>query len=215
MAAHFSVITGDLMGSQKLEAHVIAALFKELEADLGAHLYQLDTKVTQYRGDGIQLLCKDPSEGVKVMLMIKAWMAWKSKDITGKPIGIRLFLGVGEAQLEKTIGSSGGPAFMLSGRGLDDLKAPFTMGVALQGKENNLQEQALQHLVEVLDEISSRWKTSHGRVMYYLLQGLNYRQIAETTKVKEPTEGGAGRSAGWPRIKNAITFAQQLILQSR
>ena len=205
----YSVITGDLIGSLNLEPEAIKAMLQAMTHDLDAEILTLDLSIFQYRGDGFQLICKDSSRGVRVMLLIRAWLAWRSHEFTGEVLGARLFLGVGAATVLASLGASAGDAFTFSGRGLDALKRPFTMGMATyKGPEA---DKPLQHMVIMLDEISSRWKTSQAEAMFYLLKGHTYAQIASIRKKSIASIGQASRASGWPRLADSLIFMDTLL----
>jgi hypothetical protein len=211
MTTYNSVITGDLVSSVEVEPSQLMEMLKDMGQDLRDFLYPYDEPVFQFRGDGLQLMCQDPSMGITVMLLTKAWLVWHSHQYAGHTLDTRLYLGIGETILTKSLGSSGGEAFVLSGRGLDSLKAPMTMGISTyQGPEADL---PLQHLVTLLDELSSRWKPVQGETMYYLLLGHNYTDIANMTGKSKSTVGESGRSLGWPRLEPTIRYLQTRLAQ--
>lgn len=201
------VITGDLVASTMVKAEAIHAMFIDLATTLKDRLTAVGGDyIFQFRGDGFQMLCNDLGSGVTTMLLVKAWLTWHSHEYAeGKHLETRLFLGVGPMVTGKTLGSSSGEAFVLSGRGLDKLSPPSTMGIAIAGRENR----GLIHVVNLLDEISSRWKPAQCETMFYLLHGMNYTDIAETTGRSKSTISQAGRSLGWPRLKSTIAYIEQ------
>lgn len=220
-----SIITADIIGSERLQKRnqdvsgLLVSLFEKLGEELQDYIHPVDSPAdnagtSQHRGDGLQLMCKVPEQGILVMMLIKAWMVWRSPELVGQAVGIRLSLGIGEGSLQSTLGSSGGSAFVLSGRGLDALKAPYTMSIALDMDSNDLRQQSLQQVVTLLDNLSGRWKPAQGRTMFYLLQGYNYTWIAQTSAISKKVTGTSGKSAGWPWLEKTMPFCEQLIKQS-
>lgn len=209
-----SIITGDLVNSESLTSEKVTRLIRTMGEDLEIHLHPFKVPLAQYRGDGLQLMCKIPEQGITMLMLIKAWMAWKSPELIGQAVGIRLSLGIGEGSLQSTLGSSGGPAFVLSGRGLDALKAPYTMSIALDKASDELEQQTLTQIVNLLDELCGHWKAAQGRTIFKLLQGYSYTQISQLTGVSKAAVGKSGKSAGWPWLEKTIPFCEQLIKQS-
>lgn len=209
-----SSITGDLVNSESLTAEKVTRLIRTMGEDLEIHLHPFKVPLAQYRGDGLQFMCKIPEQGITMLMLIKAWMAWKSPELIGQAVGIKLSLGIGEGSLQSTLGSSGGPAFVLSGRGLDALMAPYTMSIALDKNSNDMRQQSLRHIVPLLDNLSGRWKPAQGRTMFYLLQGYNYTWIAQTSAISKKVTGTSGKSAVWPWLEKTMPFCEQLIKQS-
>lgn len=204
-----SIITGDFIGSVKADTRQLQELLYAMAHDLQEELYEIQPLIYQYRGDGFQLVAKAPERGIRLMLLVRAWLAWRSHALVGVTLGARLFLGHGQVTLLDSLGASGGEGFTLSGRGLDALKKPYTMGVATyQSIEKDL---ALRHLVILLDEISSRWKPKQAEAMFYLLKGYTYTHIAQERKKSAASIGQAAKSAGWPRLADSIIFMETLL----
>lgn len=157
------VFTGDLVSSSRLSPEEIAEAMRALEtaaremtAARGAGL----PRFTQYRGDGWQ--CLGPAEpfALRGALMMRARLA-----TLGRSFDTRISIGVGSAVLEAAsldLKAASGPAFELSGRGLDKMGHSRRFAIAWQAGRGDAV--LVQAILSLCDEISRNWTPAQAKV---------------------------------------------------
>lgn len=132
MQERVAVLTGDLVKSTKTSRAHVEAVFDQLKAadarlrdDLGL---PEDPPLERFRGDGWQALMRSTRHALRASLVFSA--AARSVDTK---TATRIAVGVGAAeQLDPAgLGASDGPAFRVSGRGLETMKRSALLTVVL------------------------------------------------------------------------------------
>ncbi len=115
-----AVLTGDVVGSTSLTDAQFDRLLRELDSQCRWITSQhQDNAFELMRGDAFQILIFDYALAIKYALLLR--MALKACD---PDFDCRVCIGIGTYQRLRTqLGTSTGPAFTLSGRGLDAMKA--------------------------------------------------------------------------------------------
>ena len=157
------VFTGDLVGSSKLAPEAIAEAMRALEAAsvlLSALGPGQAPRFTRFRGDGWQCRGPRPRFCLRAALMLRAHLA-----ALGRSFDTRISIGVGAGILDPeapTLDGATGPAFEISGRGLDKMAhAPrFAVGWETQPEGARL----IQAIFGLSDEISRNWTPAQARV---------------------------------------------------
>jgi len=113
------VITGDIIGSRKVENESYDNLLYTLETTLQLVASKFGkVKYDIYRGDSFQVIIPEIQSAIKIALLIR--LALKSED---KSFDARLSIGIGEYDLNRSyVKRSTGEAYILSGTGIDKLK---------------------------------------------------------------------------------------------
>ncbi len=183
------VFTGDLVGSSKLSATEVADAIRALELasyDLARVLGDSDTLFTEFRGDrargspdfspewkprfssfrgdGWQCLGPAPLYALRSALFFRARLG-----TYGRQFDTRVSIGIGSGSLpdEPDLVGAVGPAFEISGRGLDSMAhAPrFAVGWEAPPETAPL----LQAIFALADEVSRNWTPGQARVFARLL----------------------------------------------
>jgi tRNA(Met) C34 N-acetyltransferase TmcA len=116
-----SVVTGDVVNSQKIAPENYQKMLAILESTLVELTKQTDARFDMYRGDAFQIVFFEPADAVLSALKIR--LTLKTSELQ---IDARQCIGVGEAMyLGKDTKTSTGEAFVLSGTGLDKLKSNY------------------------------------------------------------------------------------------
>ena len=146
MEAKYSVITGDIIWSSKLNNEQLSEIRHTLkyEAD---QLNGVKLPLEFFRGDGFQLACNDRM-GFRNALILK--MIAKG---LGAGFDIRVSIGVGQTDLNKnTVRESDGEPFTISGRNLDTMKGMDRTFVFSKGEYQSPQ---LNAMVQLFDDFIS------------------------------------------------------------
>lgn len=159
---HLTVLTGDIVKSSRLEAarlnEVISALQTAADqarswdgAGAAAHF-------TRFRGDGWQ--CLAGPHTLRTALFLRA-----SVRVLGRGFDTRISLGIGPGTVEgRDLSDSSGPAFELSGHGLDTM--PRGARWAISGPSVTRQIEAVFTLCE---ELSRGWTPPQAAVLREVL----------------------------------------------
>ncbi len=112
------VITGDITNSQSYSDDEFSDILATLRGSLTnyANLYGGDFDI--YRGDAFQLVIKQSQHCMKTAVGVR--LALKAHELS---VDVRMSIAVGEVQFRPSEVKTGtGEAFVLSGRGLDNIK---------------------------------------------------------------------------------------------
>ncbi|MFO1106380.1 MAG: hypothetical protein U1E34_09765 [Amaricoccus sp.] len=163
------VFTGDLVGSSKLTSDDLTRAMAALE-----DAYQDASGIwrgggwpavfSAFRGDSWQCLGPAPAFALRGALLLRARLS-----TLGRPFDTRISIGIGSGWLSRpdTVDVASGPAFELSGHGLDGLGQNRRLAIAW---ETPPREAALVRAIFALaDEISRNWTPGQAKVFARLL----------------------------------------------
>ena len=166
-----TVFTGDLVGSSKLAPDALSEAMQVLEQAFYrvSRLWNQqrpgsEPRFSRFRGDGWQ--CIGPGRGfaLRGALILRAHLGE-----LGRAFDTRISIGIGSGWLTDApnLEMAAGPAFELSGRGLDGMGHARRFAVAWEDppKEAPL----LQAIVALSDEISRNWTPGQAKVFSSLL----------------------------------------------
>ncbi len=113
------VITGDIVGSQQLAEGDYQQVLSTLEEELTALCKQYDGKFDIYRGDAFQVQLTHPEHSVKVATILR--LRLKASPVSRD---LRQSIGLGSwSDSSQSPKRASGEAYVLSGGGLDNMKA--------------------------------------------------------------------------------------------
>ncbi|EAP91197.1 hypothetical protein OA2633_03446 [Oceanicaulis sp. HTCC2633] len=168
MSQFCAVLTGDLINSTKTDREIVErafdALFKAGDAvrDFDS---QGGTAIERYRGDGWQVLVRDPRFALRAALMFSAAVA--SVD---RSIATRIAVGTGplEGLNPAGLGASDGPAFRISGRLLEAM--PRGAQIALKRTGLTVSEDSWRAVSFALaGAVAENWTQKQALVMRHIL----------------------------------------------
>lgn len=205
-----AVITGDVVGSTAAGAPSRESLLDALKGLTGvlrdtfgpaAVPYPVDV----YGGDTWQVLLTPPSSALRAALLIRALLHGHVQDDHDVPIATRMVVARGPVDTlsDGRLSESDGPAFRLSGRGLDAL-GDRRLAFANATRSHLDDWDVVFHL---LDAIASEWTPRQARTVSGALRGWRQERIAAlwTPPVSQPTVAGHLRAARWDAIEAAVT----------
>lgn len=172
-----AVLTGDLVASTSHPAQTVdhaMQLLHDTARDIGRWSSPpQDTRFTRYRGDGWQMVLAQPQHALRAAVVLQARLI---------AIGLRtrIFIGIGTIERRGTdsLADASGEAFERSGRGLDALADPRTLGIDGSGI---IPED--QMIADLLGERIGRWTGPQAEAAALLL--------ASVEKVRTLSEIGA------------------------
>jgi len=108
-----AVLTGDIINSRKVNTRAWLPVLKKELASIGDTPRQWEI----YRGDSFQVEVKDPTDALRIALLLKAAM----RTLPG--VDVRIAIGIGDKRFSGAkITESNGSAFVNSGEKYDQLK---------------------------------------------------------------------------------------------
>lgn len=171
------VITGDVVNSTALDIDAKKTLIGNIWqiSDELQILSQLDISV--YRGDSFQILIEKPEETLKAAVLMRAGLRSRTTEGAEMPWDARISIGIGDVSyISEHLSASDGEAFLLSGRGLDNIgKKRLSIST---GNENVDAELLVS--TSFADEIISSWTSAQSELVWQaLLYGTAQKEIAE------------------------------------
>ncbi|RUO56321.1 hypothetical protein [Pseudidiomarina homiensis] len=158
------VISGDIVKSQALRGHQLEVSLERLHEVL-ATLRERDLvkAFDIFRGDAFQIITTKPQSICVVAVLLRLFMA-SAKT----PVAVRQSLAIGRVEnLRESVKLSSGEAFVLSGRGLDNMQSQL---ITLQ-LSNHESSAALSLTTRLLDALLSEFSKNECEVLsHYLLK---------------------------------------------
>ena len=207
MANHtpiIAVLTGDLVRSREAETEtvdramrILAAIADDLTDIAGA-----DTRFTRFRGDGWQLVLREPRAVLRACLVIVAKLR-----ASGLGVDTRVSVGLGR---QSSIGTANlsdatGPAFFISGHHLDSAPKRRRLLIAGGGERDQTWQTALFDLIE--HQVSSWTQLQAEAVAIALSDGqktMTQADIARDLTVTRQAVQIRLSGAGYWALENAL-----------
>lgn len=183
--SELAVLTGDIIRSTKLAPQALDAAMAALASGAEAMSCWPGARpafFTRFRGDGWQCMAPSPELALRAMLFLRAHL----RALPGSA-DTRISVGHGLATLPENgnLAAAGGPAFELSGRGLDTMSRPEQFAVAWADPPASA---ALTVAVFALtDEISRLWTERQAETLIETLApgDAAQREIADRRGVSQ------------------------------
>ncbi len=202
-----AVVSADIIGSSELPTSVRKKIPDAVKKAFAAASKYATRKKTRYeirRGDFIQAELQ-PLIGLRSMMLLKAnvnqltneHQTQKQENIL---VDLRLSLAVDEVSYSaSSVGESDGPAYQLSGRGLDELK-PTRHQIVLQTSDVDFNEE-LEVMARSLEFITSKWTRGSAEIVSLLLQEQKEIEIAAKLGISQSAVNQRKKTAGWEVIQ--------------
>ncbi|EDY82027.1 hypothetical protein VDG1235_1647 [Verrucomicrobiia bacterium DG1235] len=205
-----SVLTGDIVDSQKLENRERSKLSSALRE--AANYAQLGESFEVFGGDSWQALCQPPQTVFVRSLVFRSYL----QGIKG--IDTRISIGIGsyESIRPQKISLSQGEAFVLSGQGLKSISADRRLAIHTTEALPIATRQLLDAATTLLDGITSNWTSKQAQAI--ALASTEAANIELAKKFNPPISAQAfGKhlaSAQWKLVKQALQYISQALSQS-
>lgn len=210
----YAVITGDIIGSTKLEPESRRKLFdvmQECSETLRLNYSEvLPYEIDIFSGDSWQMLIIDPALSLRIALFYRASLR---SMMESHDFDTRMFIGIGPIQFipENRISSGDGEAFQLSGRNLEGMKKN-RLGIACP---DHPYEHELKIVVELIDAIATHWTDRQARAITGAL--LNLKQ-SEISKLWDPEITQQSTSefldlASWHAVEKGLYYCEHKLKQ--
>ncbi|MDD2549494.1 MAG: hypothetical protein PHD00_05285 [Bacteroidales bacterium] len=215
-----AVVSADIIDYTKLTSDdankvidVISNVFNNPNA-LSRVRTNLNVNFSIKRGDSIQIELGDPSNALKVALLLKT--ALNAINLTperkrSKPmVDIRIAIGLGDIDAQRSnVNTSSGEAYENSGRMLDSMKKNKRKIII---KTNNKHwDNEINTEFKLLEEIMRGWKITSAEVLYLTLLGLKENEIKGKLGITQSAVNQRKSNAGWNGIEALINRFEELI----
>jgi hypothetical protein len=189
-----AVLTGDIVNSTRLGPAAEKKLLKALSGVLLSYRYEF------YRGDSFQAYIKDAAGALTAALLCRT--AAIGMEGTA-PADVRISIGIGKTRPPgDLLGSSGGEAFVLSGRAFDELAGQGSRLVI--ASTNALANGGLQVIADYIDTIFKEMTGKQALVIFELLKGAAQQEVAAKLKKSKSTIHQHVTAGRWPEIAKLI-----------
>ena len=210
MHSELVVLTGDLVASGRLSPDEIDAAMAALSAAASEAMRVWGyghARFTRFRGDGWQCLAPHPRQTLRVMLLLQARLRQ-----LGPGFATRIAAGIGAGRLppDAGLGEASGPAFELSGRGLDRLGATARLSVDWEAEPEGADW--LRAVFALCDEISRRWTVRQAEILTASLGTAdrpNQAALASRFAVSQQTIGRLLAAGGHRGLSAALEAVEE------
>lgn len=204
----YAILTGDVVGSSRLTGPSRRALHRVLK--------QIGTAVRRtfrdacplpldiYRGDGWQLLVVSPATALRIALYVRA----RLRVLMDEPgADTRVSIGIGKIAFipGEEVSQGDGPAYRLSGQGLDDMPRQARLGVR---SDDDAPRALLDALLVTTDALTRRWTASQARAVLGAITGKTQETIAAKWKPDPITQQAVAQHldrAQWFAVERALS----------
>ena len=161
----YAVLTGDIVKSREISprSRLIETLKETLETVKELHHAKYDL----YRGDSFQVVIPSAPAAALVAIIIRSKLKAHSPK-TGKTWDVRISVGIGGITYRgEKITESDGPAFLLSGQGMDELNKQNKRLLIKTPWEQA--DRSLSLVTRFADDIISNWSQYSAETAFYSL----------------------------------------------
>ncbi len=193
-----AVITADIINSTP---SWVAELRRRLEQVI--YSSQAKAEIFFYRGDSFQSYLADPYSVYRLALQLRTEARLFEKDRPDVRTDLRISIGIGSVEMPITqLSTAQGEAFVLSGRGLDELeKSDNRIKIQCNDARTNI---SLQGISLFTDYLFRSLTYKQAEVLQHLL---NQRTQLETAKFLDKSQSTVNRhvqSMGWKQMEELI-----------
>jgi hypothetical protein len=225
MSIH-GIITGDLVGSRKVEPAVREKLFADIDHFMQQMTGEWIKNYETYRGDSLQCAATTAKLSLRLAIMLRAFLRsyippveetkLKEKDQGSKgyfstEYDIRLGIGIGEAEFlnDTRITASDGDAFRFSGEALESLSAG-SQRMALRSFNNDFDEQS-EPAIMLADALIQKWTQNQAELVLYKLQDKKEEEIATSLNISQSAVNQRTKTAQWHAVEKLITHFEKTV----
>lgn len=202
-----AVLTGDIVNSTQLDPVLEVQLLERLRRVFSAY------KTEFYRGDSFQTYVKDPVGSLRVALVARSLaVSITMTEDEYASSDIRISIGIGTViSPVRAPGTAKGIAFLLSGRGLDEIqKTGRRLSIT---SDHPIADIGLQVMADYLDAIYRGMTIKQAEVIVELLGGDTQQEVASKLGKSKSTVSQLVTAARWPEIEKILQQFENLINQ--
>jgi hypothetical protein len=184
----YAVLTGDLVKSSKLstaQSRRAMDRLKAMAAEFGkVYPGTVVGRMDTFRHDSWQLLIERPDLALRTAVFLRAALKVGSDARTKYDTRISIGVGRAESIVKRRISDSNGPAFTLSGKGLDAMRNECLVFSAEE--ESPVSRWLSQAVVPLVDSLTADWTPTECVAVLGALRGWTQ----EETSANWPAEAG-------------------------
>lgn len=202
-----AVLTGDIIDSSRLRPReldsVRSSLVQGVDVVRGWKRGLVQGRLGFFRGDGWQLLLHDPGMAMRVAVYLRAALR-----ATGQADS-RISIGLGEVEKASSqkVSLATGPAFLLSGRGLDEMTQYASMTIKVAESAGALSGW-LPVVGHLCDALIAQWTRRQAEIVCTAIDPKepDYERVGRLLKpaVSKQTVAKSLRGASWYVVRQAI-----------
>jgi len=205
-----AVITADIVNSTAMGSKAAGELRSILEQLINANQAKF---LSFYRGDSFQSYLVDPYPAYKLALRLRTAARIFENQLPDIKTDLKISIGIGSIETPVTqIKTAQGEAFLLSGRGLDELEKAGRRLIIRCGDEKV--NTTLETISLFTDYLFDALTYKQAEVLQHLL---NNRTQIETAKVLDKSQSTVNRhvqSLGWKQMEELLRLYNQSIQQT-
>lgn len=205
-----AVITADIVNSTAMGSKAAGELRSVLEQLINANQAKF---LSFYRGDSFQSYLVDPYPAYKLALRLRTAARIFENQLPDIKTDLKISIGIGSIETPVTqIKTAQGEAFLLSGRGLDELEKMGRRLIIRCGDEKV--NTTLETISLFTDYLFDALTYKQAEVLQHLL---NNRTQIETAKVLDKSQSTVNRhvqSLGWKQMEELLRLYNQSIQQT-
>ena len=205
-----AVITADIVNSTAMGSKAAGELRSVLEQLINANQAKF---LSFYRGDSFQSYLVDPYPAYKLALRLRTAARIFENQLPDIKTDLKISIGIGSIETPVTqIKTAQGEAFLLSGRGLDELEKMGRRLIIRCGDEKV--NTTLETISLFTDYLFDALTYKQAEVLQHLL---NNRTQIETAKVLDKSQSTVSRhvqSLGWKQMEELLRLYNQSIQQT-
>ncbi len=200
-----AVLTGDIVNSTQLPPTEEAILLERLERAFSEYITEF------YRGDSFQTYMQDPVGSLRVALLVRSLAVSLTEMEDGPALtDVRISIGIGPVVLPvRKPGTARGEAFLLSGRGLDDIQhMERRLSIV---SDQPIADIGLQVMADYLDAIYRGMTAKQAAAIVLLLRGDTQQEAASKLGKSKSTVSQLVTAGRWPEIERILQQFENLI----
>ncbi len=169
-----------------------------------------------FRHDSWQLLLNRPEQSLRAGLFLRTALKMESDASTKYDTRISIGIGTVDAIAAERISDSRGPAFTLSGRGIDSMKGIF-LALSIATEMAEPWSDMIGAVIPLLDCIATDWTPTESRAVNLALMGLTQEESAACWVSKTnstPSRQAVGDSlmrAHWKSVNSVLFYAEKKV----
>ncbi len=206
----YSVLSGDLVGSSKLETEerkeILSVLKDSFKLIKSIYPEAIKSAFDVYRGDSFQGILSEPAVSLSSAIIIRAYLRYK----INQKADARIAIGIGGIDyLPKHITEGYGEAFVVSGELLDKMKkSRYNLQIETPSEEIN-KELKVEFIL--LDFLISKWSAEQAEAIIKHMTGLTQEEIAKKLGISQPAVHKRLENAGFWLIDQMCDRYEKLV----
>jgi hypothetical protein len=219
-----AVLTGDLVSSSRLSSNQSQQAMELLRTS--ATIFErcfsgtIHGNMDTFRHDSWQLLLNKPDQAFRAALFLRSALKMESDAVTKYDTRISIGIGTVEYIAAERISDSRGPAFTLSGKGVDTMKG-LSLALSIDTEDAEPWSDMILAVIPLLDCIATDWTPTESRAVNAALMGRTQEESATlwaSKKRSRPTRQAVGDSlirAHWNTVHSVLLQAEKKVLKEK